>query len=156
MLPCPPRNWSSRAFTSFHEFSSVNKLAEGLTASLIVKPFFEGCNSYFRRTFISICMVKQTLITGIHESSYNSCEKHERKARVENACELLYALKLVKARGRSRAADDLQFLGGWRTVQLREFATVVPQNISYLEGWPLWSKLLKMQFLVRCVSLTIL
>ena len=36
----------------------------------------------------------------------------ERMTRVKNACELVYARKLVKARKSSRSADDLQFLGG--------------------------------------------
>jgi len=96
---------------SFHELASVNKLADGLNTSLIVRPFFEGYTRHFRQ---SICEVKQTLTTGVHESSWNSCDKHERKARVDFACELVYVRKLVKAREFSQAADDLQFLKGDR------------------------------------------
>ena len=70
---------------SFHELASVNKLAEGLNASLIVRLFFWRIYTrYFRQTFIRICEVKKTLTTKIHESSWNWCEK----ARVDNACEL--------------------------------------------------------------------
>ena len=90
---------------SFRELASVNKLAEGLNASFLLRPFFWGYTSYFRQTLISIREVKQTVTTGVHESLWNSCEKHERKTRVENACELVYARKLVKA-------CVLQFLGG--------------------------------------------
>ena len=82
----------------FHELANVKKLAEGLNAIFIVRPFFEGYTRHFRQTSISFCEVIQTLTTGVHESSWNSCEKHERKGRVENACEFVYARKLVKAR----------------------------------------------------------
>ena len=43
----------------------------------------------------------------------------------------------------------------WR-LQIHEFATVVTQNIPDLQGRPWRSKLLRMPFLVRLVSLTIL
>ena len=54
---------------SFHELAKVNNLAEALNASLIVRLFFEGYTRHFRQNFIRICEVKQTLTTGIHESS---------------------------------------------------------------------------------------
>ena len=59
---------------SFHELASVNKIAEVLKASLIVRPFFEGYTRYFRQTFIRIFEVKQTLAFGV----YSVCESHMR------------------------------------------------------------------------------
>ena len=44
----------------------------------------------------------------------------------------------------------------WRTVQFREFETAVTQNISDLEGQTWRSKFLRMLFLVKLASLTIL
>jgi len=98
---------------SFHELESVNKLAEILNASLIARPFFDGYTRHCWQTFISICKVKQTLTTGIHECSWSSCDKHERNTRVKYACELVYARRLVKARDSLRAAHEPSFLGGW-------------------------------------------
>ena len=43
-----------------------------------------------------------------------------------------------------------------RYPEIREFATAIAQNISDLEGQPWKSKLLRMSFLVRLGSLTVL
>ena len=40
--------------------------------------------------------------------------------------------------------------------KIREFVTAITQNISHLEGHPCESKLLRMSFLVRLVSLIVL
>ena len=101
-IPSPPTQELKLA--SFHELASVNSLAEGLNASLVVKPFFEGYTRHFWQTFINICKVKQTLTTGVLEISWNSREKHERKAHAEIVCEL--------RKESSRSADGLQFLVG--------------------------------------------
>ena len=86
--------------------------------------FFSGCIILIparleklqagKTTAIRHTAVREAYVSQHHVvySTGNSCEKHERKARIENTCKLVYARKLVKARESSRAADDLQFLGG--------------------------------------------
>ena len=91
---CTPRNWSSPTFMSLRAWTRSQPFWTYRKAT-----FWRICQLF--PTNFCICEVKQTLASEVRE-------KLDRKARVENACELVYARKVMHKR--SRAVDDFQFL----------------------------------------------